>query len=117
MRCLCRHHVGISRTSFAGEEESELFHAFGSFPWLRFSVAFVFAVAVLLVEFLLATLALLLQTFDDIDCSSYVTIGIISVVAVGSDEAGGVILATEGVWCTWERFSVSKTRSRSERCE
>jgi len=78
-----------------------LFHALGTFARLRFAFWFVLAVELLLVELLLAALALLLKAFDYVDCTADVPIiGFVAVVAIGSDEAGGMVLSTECIWCS-----------------
>jgi len=78
----------------------------------------VLPIEVLLIELFLAALPLLLKTFDNIDSSSDVAIVVIFfVVPIGSDQAIGVILPAESIWCPWERLGVGKARSRAKRRE
>jgi len=114
--CLGRHHVGVG-AGLAGAK-TVLAHTLCAFAglWSAFW-AFGFAVAVLLVEFLLAALTLLLEAFDDVDGASHVAIIILIVVTIRSNQAGSIVCTTEGIWCSWKRLGVGETRSGAERCE
>jgi hypothetical protein len=109
------HHIRISWPRLSGKEETELLHTFGTFSGLWFALGFVLAVVVLCVELLLAALALLLETSNNVDRATDVAIRtIVVVVAISGDETVGVILATEGVWSSGKRFGVCQSWSRSE---
>lgn len=78
-----------------------------------------FARNVFLVEFLLTSLAFMLETLDDINGAAdmaVITI-VLNPVSVGGREAGSTVLPAEGVGCAWEGFCMRETGSGTKRCE
>lgn len=96
---------------FASHQKAELSHTFGTATrnGLRLGdLAATGAVAVLLVELLLASLTLALQALDDVNGTTNV-----SIVVVGHLVAGVLSLVTHGT-TTRERLGVGKTRTASK---
>jgi hypothetical protein len=57
----------------------------------------VFAIAMLLIEFLLAALTLLLEALDDVDSTASGTVIVVETIACGSIKARSSILAAKGI--------------------
>lgn len=89
MWCLDRQHI-VARVFFACHEQTKLLHTLSSAAGLRLSLGDLAAssfVAVFLIELVLAPLALLLKTFDNVNRTTDVDLIVLSLRRTGRLEA------------------------------
>lgn len=86
IRGLSRHHVGVLDASLAGHQQAQFPHSLSTLPRLRsWTLALLLlAIAMLLVEFLLAALTLLLKALDDVNRPTRRSINVFDTIACSS---------------------------------